>query len=123
MKKAFSRLLTVRELGMEDEEALEQQLEDVLTEDGLKDQLRARQRQGNKYISVAAKLLAPVIEPDTVGGFNWVVDMLRANSQQGLATEMEIATAFLYPGAQLTLSPFLALFFLTSNFLECLLSV
>ena len=34
-------------------------------------------------------------------------------------TEMEIATVFLYPGAQLTLSPFLALFLLASNFLEC----
>ena len=33
-------------------------------------------------------------------------------------TEMEIATVFLYPGAQLALSPFLALFFLASTFLN-----
>ena len=96
MKKAFSRLLTVRELGMEDEDALAADLDDVLNEDGLKNQLRAKQRQGNKYISVAAKLLAPVIEADTVSGFNWVVDMLRANSQQNLATEIEIAKALYF---------------------------
>jgi len=93
MKKAFSRLLSVRELGLEDEDALTAELDDVLMEDGLKDQLRAKQRQGNKYVSIAAKLLAPVIENDIVSGFNWVGEMLRAQSQQSLATEMEIAKA------------------------------
>ena len=70
MKKAFSSLLSVRELGMEDEEALESELDDVLNEDGLKEQLKKKQRQGNRYISVAAKLLAPVVEQDmrTIGG-------------------------------------------------------
>merc|ERR1719502_2324351 len=58
MRKAFSRLLSVRELGMEDEEALAAELDDVLQEDGLKEQLRAKRRQGTKYISIAAKLLA-----------------------------------------------------------------
>ena len=57
MKKAFTRLLSVRELGMEDN--LEAELDDVLKEDGLKDQLRLKQRQSAKYLSVAAKLLAP----------------------------------------------------------------
>merc|ERR1719230_1578221 len=88
MKKAFSRLLSVRELGMEDDDALAAELDDVLQEDGLKDQLRARQREGMKYITIAAKLLAPVIEQDVVAGFNWVGDMLRAQSQQSLATKI-----------------------------------
>merc|ERR1719482_2244765 len=96
MKKAFTRLLSVRELGMEDEDALQAELDDVLKEDGLKEQLRAKQRQGNKYISIAAKLLAPVIEQDIVSGFNWVGDMLRAQSQQTLATEIEIAKALYF---------------------------
>ena len=73
--------------------SLQAELDDVLQEDGLKDQLRQKVRQSNKYISVAAKLLAPVVEQDTVAGFNFVVDMLRANSQQSLATELEIAKA------------------------------
>merc|ERR1719482_1688030 len=96
MKKAFTRLLSVRELGMEDEDALQAELDDVLQEDGLKDQLRAKQRQGNKYLSIAAKLLAPVIENDIVSGFNWVGEMLRAQSHQALATEMEIAKALYF---------------------------
>ena len=96
MKKALSRLLGVRELGMEDEDALAAELDDVLQEDGLKEQLRAKHRQWNKYISIAAKLLAPVVEQDTVSGFNWVGDMLRAQSQQALATEVEIAKALYF---------------------------
>merc|ERR1719230_151404 len=96
MKKSFSRLLSVRELGMEDEDALAAELDDVLQEDGLKEQLRAKQRQGNKYISVAAKLLAPVIEQDIIAGFNWVGDVLRAQSQQALATEIEISKALYF---------------------------
>ena len=96
MRKAFSQLLSVRELGMEDEDALEAQLDDVLQEDGLKEQLRAKQRQGNKYIAVAAKLLAPVIEDDIVAGFNWVGEVLRSQSQAALATEIEIAKALYF---------------------------
>jgi len=96
MRKAFTRLLGVRELGTEDEDALAAELDDVLQEDGLKEQLRAKQRQGNKYLSTAAKLLAPVIEQDIVAGFNWVSDVLRAQSQQALATEMEIAKALYF---------------------------
>ena len=52
--------------------------DDVSQEDGLKEQLRAKQRQGHKYITTAAKLLAPVIEHDIVAGFNWVGEVLRA---------------------------------------------
>ena len=96
MRKAFTRLLGVREPGLEDAAALEAELDDVLQEDGLKEQLRAKQRQGGKYITVAAKLLAPVIEQDIVAGFNWVGDMLRSQSQQTLATEIEIAKALYF---------------------------
>ena len=100
MRLAFSRLLSVRELGMEDEESMAAQLDDVLQEDGLKEQLRAQQRQGSKYITIAAKLLAPVIEHDIVSGFNLVGDMLRAQSQQALATELEIAKALYFMRAK-----------------------
>lgn len=57
-----------------------------LQEDGLKDALRQKQKQGNKYLSVAAKLLAPVIEADIVSGFNWMCETLRSQSQLALAT-------------------------------------
>jgi intraflagellar transport protein 88 len=97
MKKAFLQLLQVRELGADDEDALAAELDDVLKEDGLKDELRKKQREGNKYCSIAAKLLAPVVEGgDIVSGFNWVGDMLRQSGQQALATEIEISKALFF---------------------------
>jgi len=95
MKRAFTRLLSVRQVGMDDD-ALEADIDDVLKEDGLKEDLRARNKQGNKYLAVAAKLLAPVIEPDIVSGFEWVGETLRSQSQHALATEMEIAKALYF---------------------------
>jgi len=95
MKKGFSRLLSVRQIGMDDD-ALEADIEDVLQEDGLKDAMRERNKQSSKYISVAAKLLAPVVDIDIVSGFNWVGEVLRSQSQLSLATEMEISKALFF---------------------------
>ena len=54
-------------------------------------------RQDDKYISVAAKLMAPVIEGgDIVAGFNWVVEALRAQGQSTLAVEIEISKALYF---------------------------
>ena len=97
MKRAFTRLLQVREAGMEDEESLAAELDDVLREDGLKEELRAKQRANQKYISTAAKLLAPVCEGgDIVAGFDTVGEMLRSGKQQALATELEISKALYF---------------------------
>ena len=71
-------------------------LDDVLLEDGLKEQLKAKQRQSNKYLGVAAKLLAPVVEQDIVAGFNVIAEMLRQGNYAGLATELEIAKALYF---------------------------
>merc|ERR1719313_1824338 len=97
MRKGFSRLLSVRQIG-EDAEEMEASgaADGVLEDDGLKQALRERQKQSNKYLSVASKLLAPVIDKDIVAGFDWVGDMLRAQSHQSLATEMEIAKALYF---------------------------
>ena len=43
--------------------------------------MRERNKVCNKYLGVAAKLLAPVVDADIVSGFNWVGDVLRAQSQ------------------------------------------
>jgi len=95
MKKGFTRLLSVRQLGMDDD-ALETDIDDVLQEDGLKDAIRERNKQSYKYLSIASKLLAPVIDTDIISGFNWVCDTLRSQSQLALATEMEIAKALFF---------------------------
>ena len=95
MKKGFTRLLSVRSAGVEDEE-LEMEVDDVLKEDGLKQTLRDKQKAGKKYIAIAAKLVAPVVDADIVAGFHWVVDSLRVQSHFELATEMEIAKALYF---------------------------
>merc|ERR1719230_1630791 len=95
MKKGFTRLLSVRQPGVDDED-LEADIDDVLKEDGLKQTLRERQKQNKKYVAIAAKLVAPVVDADIVSGFNWVVDSLRVQSHFELATEMEIAKALFF---------------------------
>jgi intraflagellar transport protein 88 len=94
MKKGFTRLLSVRQPGVDDE--LEADIDDVLNEDGLKETLRERQKQGKRYVTVGAKLVAPVVDMDIVAGFNWVVETLRVQSHFELATEMEIAKALYF---------------------------
>ena len=95
MKKGFTRLLSVRQPGVDDDE-LEADIDDVLKEDGLKETLRERQKLSKKYVAIAAKLVAPVVDTDIVAGFQWVVETLRAQSHFELATEMEIAKALYY---------------------------
>jgi len=95
MKQGFTRLLSVRQPGVEDDE-LEADIDDVLKEDGLKQTLRERQKQSQKYVTISAKLVAPVVDMDIVAGFHWVVETLRAQSHFELATEMEIAKALYF---------------------------
>jgi len=97
MRKGFSRLLSVRQVGLDAEDLEQADMQDVLElDDGLKQALRERQKQTTKYLSVAAKLLAPVIDKDIVAGFDWVGDALRVASQPQLATEMQIGKALFF---------------------------
>ena len=50
----------MRQPGVEDDE-LEADIDDVLKEDGLKETLRERQKQSKKYVTISAKLVAPVV--------------------------------------------------------------
>ena len=60
-------------------------------DDGLHDAVRERQKQCERYLSIAAKLLAPTVEKDVVSGFDWVSETLRASNQSALATEMAVS--------------------------------
>jgi len=97
MRKGFSRLLSVRQVGADAEDLEHADMgDDVLEDDGLKQALRERQKQTHKYLSMAAKLLAPVIDKDIVAGFDWVGDALRVANQPALATEMQIGKALFF---------------------------
>ena len=49
-----------------------------------------------KIIVDAAKLIAPVIENDSVGGFNWIIETLKASYFPELESEVEICKAMAY---------------------------
>jgi len=108
MKKGFMQLLSVQEF-LDDEEEEEEEEEDKKKElmqvDELRRDRRERKKVTGRYVKMAAKLIAPVIEKDMPSGFDWVIEYLRtprrANdpptdnlARQGfpeIAMEMEIA--------------------------------
>jgi len=94
MRRGFTRLLSVRQLGMDSDE-LDDSSNEVL-DDGLQQALRERQKVAHRYLSIAAKLLAPVVEKDVVTGFDWVADVLRTSSQSALATEMQVSKVLFF---------------------------
>lgn len=99
MRRVFTRLLAIRQHGMselDDEEDIGVGVDDVLQDDGLKEALRAKHKMVTRYISMAAKLLAPVIEQDVASGYDWVIVQLRTSNHASLANEMEIAKSIYY---------------------------
>ena len=106
MKSWFERMLMIDLPGSEEEETEEiLQLQNknkddndglVENKDPLKDYLKAKKKEAVKYISDAAKLIAPVIEDEPIQGFDWVVEMLRTASLQEVESEIEIAKAVYY---------------------------
>lgn len=62
--------------------------------DGLKAEIRARRKKSMEYMLVAAKLCAPALDKkDWLAGFTWVIDALKQEGHEQLASEMEICKA------------------------------
>jgi len=99
MKKAFLRQLTLQ--TPEEAQAEEEDVQDAAADsshDGLRDELRQRQNKVNKFILVAAKLIAPTIDR-TSGqnqGYDWVVEQLTTGGYAKIGNEMEMAKAIQY---------------------------
>merc|ERR1719502_2614645 len=104
MRQNFSKLLSIQIQGMEnaddDEDAEEankkaddEEALGAARVDGLRQELRRRQREANHYITTAARLIAPTLDKrDWGAGFKWVVDALKQD-HEALAAEMEIEVA------------------------------
>ena len=61
--------------------------------DGLRQELRRRQKEAHHYITTAARLIAPTLDRrDWSAGYAWVIDALKQDHKQ-LASEMEIEKA------------------------------
>ncbi|CAD7927124.1 unnamed protein product [Amoebophrya sp. A120] len=99
MKQGFLKLLQIQQVGLDDPEE-EESLDhgNVIPEDdALREDIKKRQREAQRYIVNAATLIGPQIDPqEVVEGFNWIVDALNSHGFPGIASEMEIAKATHY---------------------------
>jgi len=113
MKQGFERLISIQQVGMEDEEdeidaiagldspkagggGLDEIAKDVLSHDGpdaLKEDIKRRQREAVRYILHAAQLIGPVIEKDAAQGYEWLSRTLVRHGLPGLGAEIDIIYA------------------------------
>ena len=103
MKRGFQRLVSINQLPVEQNEDgspifKDDPIEDheVFNEDSLRAVSRERRHAANRYILMAAKLVAPSIEPNFSNGFDWMVDVIKASSNAHMASELEIAKSVQY---------------------------
>ena len=80
MKKGFTRLLATPQPSIhggevdEDEDAKEEEDGKVREMDGLKEEIRLRDKKARHYVLTAAKLIAPYIDRNEwVAGFDWLI--------------------------------------------------
>eukprot|EP00742_Colponemidia_sp_Colp-10_P004661 GILJ01004972.1.p1 GENE.GILJ01004972.1~~GILJ01004972.1.p1 ORF type:complete len:820 (-),score=178.34 GILJ01004972.1:195-2654(-) len=99
MKKGFTRVLGIQNMGTDEEEDEEQQNNDSAAPthtDSLKEDLKERQREAQQFIMNSAKLVAPVVEKDFETGFDWCIESLKAATYTGIASELEISKAIAF---------------------------
>ncbi|KDO26432.1 hypothetical protein SPRG_08235 [Saprolegnia parasitica CBS 223.65] len=103
MRKGFQNLIGIPMEGVGDEDLEEDEGKDGelkspssavhLKKDGLKAEIRARQKKATEYILIAAKLCAPALDKkDWLAGYNWVIDAMKQDHEP-IASEMEICKA------------------------------
>lgn len=99
MRTWFERLLLIDIPGVEEEEQeelleLQKKEEKQVGElDPLKEYLKEKKKEALKYISQAAKLVAPFVEDDIIAGYEYVIEALKAAALPEVESEMEIGKA------------------------------
>ena len=103
MKRGFQRLVAINPMPVEQsgdgtpifkEDPIEDH--EVFNEDSLREITRQRRKDSNRYIILAAKLVAPSIDPNFSDGFDWMIEVLKASSNSHMASELEIAKSVQY---------------------------
>lgn len=103
MKKAFQKLSQLS-TGVDDEEKYTAATDDhhsqlileAIRDDPLRRWEKQQKANAEKWIMMAAKLIAPVIEEDFDEGFDWCVDVVKSSPYQELANELEITRSIVY---------------------------
>ncbi|TPX74671.1 hypothetical protein CcCBS67573_g04058 [Chytriomyces confervae] len=103
MKKGLQKLVAIRapnveqndEIGTGGPSASDEPIDDheVFNEDRLRAIARERKRAAERFMVLAAKLVAPAIESNFSSGFDAVIDMIKASPHAEIASELEIAKA------------------------------
>jgi intraflagellar transport protein 88 len=102
MKRGFQRLCSIVPTTIEQNDESptfrDENIEDheVFDEDNLRALARERKKQCDRYIMLAAKLIAPAIELDFTDGYDWIIESLKASSNSHMASELEIAKSLQY---------------------------
>jgi len=95
MKKAFTQLLNIEILGVDEEEE-EEDKSKKLPSDPLRDYIKDKRKSALKYITDAAKLIAPIIEADWIRGYDWIIEAMRTSEFAAAESEIEIHKAVQY---------------------------
>ena len=97
MKKWFSKMLTIEMPGTEEmeEEALVTDVSNAppSKSDPLKEYLKEQREKCYKYVTLAAKLMAPVIEKTVLSGYDWVLEALKVAELPTIESEIELSKA------------------------------
>jgi len=103
MKKGFQQLVFIQPNCIEQNDELgslskDESIEDheVFNEDNLRALAREKKQIAHKYINLAAKLIAPVIEESFSLGYDWVVEAIKSSPNSEIANELEISKAIQY---------------------------
>ncbi|RHY33933.1 hypothetical protein DYB32_001280 [Aphanomyces invadans] len=104
MRRGFTNLIGIPMEGVGDDDSQDDESKDGdiptgvpavvhLKKDGLKAEIRARQKKATEFILTAAKLCAPALDKkDWLAGYNWVIDAMKVDHEP-IASEMEICKA------------------------------
>lgn len=97
MRRGFQKLIsmklpTVEQFG-ESEYSKDEPIEDhdIFQEDQLRAISREKKKATERYIMMAAKLIAPAIGDESGSGYDWVVEAIRSSPHSEIASELEIA--------------------------------
>ncbi|KAJ3260309.1 Intraflagellar transport protein 88 [Boothiomyces macroporosus] len=103
MKRGFQRLVSIPPPNIEQNDEnnrifKDEPIEDheVFDEDALRAIAREKKKAAHRYIILAAKLVAPSIEANFSAGYDWMVEVLKASSNNNMASELEIAKSVQY---------------------------
>nr|KAJ3419677.1 Intraflagellar transport protein 88 [Polyrhizophydium stewartii] len=106
MKRGFQRLISIVPPAIEQNDDIigpsskDEPIEDheVFNQDALRAISRDRKKAAERYITLAAKLIAPsVIDTSFSAGYDWIIDALKSSpSNADMASDLEIAKSIQY---------------------------